>query len=34
MIHCAHILVKTEEEAVEILKQLKNGSDFSGIARQ
>ena len=34
MIHCAHILVKTEEEAVEILKQLKDGSDFSSIAKQ
>jgi parvulin-like peptidyl-prolyl isomerase len=33
MIHCAHILVKTEEEAVHILRELKN-KQFSDIARQ
>ena len=33
MIHCAHILVKTEEELAEVLKQLQT-KDFSDVARQ
>ncbi len=27
-IHCAHILVKTEQEAKEVLEQLKKGASF------
>lgn len=33
-IHCAHILVKTEEEVAEISRDLKKGRKFSEIARQ
>ncbi len=33
-IHCAHILVKTELEAKQILDQLKKGKKFSELARQ
>jgi parvulin-like peptidyl-prolyl isomerase len=33
-IHCAHILVKTEEEAKQVLDQLKKGRKFSEIARE
>ena len=31
-VRCAHILVKTEQEAKNILEQLKNGESFSKIA--
>ena len=27
-IHCAHILVKTEEEVAEVARELKNGHKF------
>jgi len=33
-VHCAHILVKTEQEAKTILDQLKRGENFSKIAMQ
>ncbi|MCX6819457.1 MAG: peptidylprolyl isomerase [Candidatus Aenigmarchaeota archaeon] len=33
-IHCAHILVKTELEAKQLLDQLKKGKKFSELARQ
>jgi len=33
-IHCAHILVKTEQEAREILEQLKKGVSFSKLAAE
>lgn len=31
-VHCAHILVKTEQEAQKILERLKKGEKFSNIA--
>ncbi len=31
--HAAHILVKTEAEAIEVLKALKNGADFGALAK-
>ena len=33
-IHCAHILVKTEQEAKEILDDLADGFSFSKLAEQ
>ncbi len=33
-VHCAHILVKTEKEANQILERLKKGEKFSSIAKQ
>ncbi|MDH5481812.1 MAG: peptidylprolyl isomerase [Candidatus Bathyarchaeota archaeon] len=33
-VHCAHILVKTEQEAKEILERLKKGAKFANIARE
>ena len=33
-VHCAHILVKTEQEAKMILDQLNKGGNFSQIASQ
>jgi len=33
-IHCAHILVKTELEAKQLLDQLKQGKKFSELAKQ
>lgn len=33
-IHCAHILVKTEREAKEVLEQLKTGASFSKLAAE
>ncbi|MBO3799437.1 MAG: peptidylprolyl isomerase [Thermoproteota archaeon] len=33
-IHCAHILVKTEQEAKEVLEQLKKGASFSKLAAE
>lgn len=32
--HCAHILVKTEHEAREILEHLKKGASFSKLATE
>ncbi len=32
-VHCAHILVKTEKEADEILKRLGKGEKFTNIAK-
>jgi parvulin-like peptidyl-prolyl isomerase len=33
-VHCAHILVKTEKEANEVLERLKKGEKFSNIAKE
>ncbi len=33
-VHCAHILVKTEKEAKEILERLKKGEKFTNIAKE
>lgn len=33
-VHCAHILVKTENEANMILEQLKKGERFANIAKK
>jgi peptidyl-prolyl cis-trans isomerase C len=33
-VHCAHILVKTEEEAKTILERVKKGEKFSNIAQE
>ena len=33
-VHCAHILVKTENEAKEILSEIKKGEKFSEIAKE
>lgn len=33
-VHCAHILVKTEQEAKSILERLNKGEKFSNIARE
>jgi parvulin-like peptidyl-prolyl isomerase len=33
-VHCAHILVKTEQEAKTILERIKKGEKFSNIAQQ
>jgi len=33
-VHCAHILVKTEQEARNILDQLNKGANFSKIAAE
>ena len=33
-IHCAHILVKEEKDAIQILKELDSGKEFSELARQ
>ena len=33
-VHCAHILVKSEQEAKDILEQIKKGASFSNIASQ
>ncbi|MEE9611555.1 MAG: peptidylprolyl isomerase [Desulfatiglandales bacterium] len=32
--HCAHILVKTEEEAKRVLDELKGGKSFSKVAKE
>jgi parvulin-like peptidyl-prolyl isomerase len=33
-VHCAHILVKTEQEAKAILEQLNKGGKFANIAKE
>jgi parvulin-like peptidyl-prolyl isomerase len=33
-IHCAHILVKTEQEAKAVLERLKRGDKFANIAKE
>ena len=33
-VHCAHILVKTEQEASEILEDLIDGVNFTALAQQ
>jgi peptidyl-prolyl cis-trans isomerase C len=33
-VHCAHILVKTEQEAKTVLERLNKGEKFSNIAKQ
>ena len=32
-VHCAHILVKSEKEAKEVLERLKKGEKFSSVAK-
>ncbi|MBI5253224.1 MAG: peptidyl-prolyl cis-trans isomerase [Euryarchaeota archaeon] len=32
--HCAHILVKTEQEARAVLEELKKGASFSKLAQE
>jgi peptidyl-prolyl cis-trans isomerase C len=33
-VHCAHILVKTEKEAQNILERLRKGDKFANIAKE
>jgi peptidyl-prolyl cis-trans isomerase C len=33
-VRCAHILVKTEQEARQVMDQLKNGASFSKLAME
>jgi peptidyl-prolyl cis-trans isomerase C len=33
-VHCAHILVKTQPEALEVLARIKKGESFSKIASE
>ena len=33
-VHCAHILVKTEQEAKAVLERLNKGEKFANIARE
>jgi parvulin-like peptidyl-prolyl isomerase len=33
-VHCAHILVKTEQEAKAVLERLKKGEKFANIAKE
>jgi parvulin-like peptidyl-prolyl isomerase len=33
-VHCAHILVKTEQEAKTVLERLNKGEKFANIARE
>jgi len=33
-VHCAHILVKTEKEANEVLERLRKGENFASIAKE
>ncbi|MCW3998010.1 MAG: peptidylprolyl isomerase, partial [Candidatus Bathyarchaeota archaeon] len=32
-VHCAHILIKSEKEAKEVLERLKRGEKFSSVAK-
>ncbi len=32
-VHCAHILVKTEQEALELLTDIRSGSSFSSLSQ-
>ena len=32
-VHCAHILVKSEKEAKEVIERLKKGEKFSSVAK-
>ena len=34
LVHCAHILVKTEQEAKTILERLNKGEKFANIAKE
>jgi peptidyl-prolyl cis-trans isomerase C len=33
-VHCAHILVRTQEEANTVLERLKRGEKFANVARE
>lgn len=33
-VHCAHILVKTEKEAKDVLERIRKGEKFANIARE
>jgi parvulin-like peptidyl-prolyl isomerase len=33
-VHCAHILVKTEQEAKTVIERLNRGEKFSNVARE
>ena len=33
-VHCAHILVKTEQEAKDVLEDLQDGASFASVAQQ
>ncbi|MEE9594698.1 MAG: peptidylprolyl isomerase [Candidatus Hydrothermarchaeales archaeon] len=33
-VHCAHVLVKTEDEAKKVLDELNNGKSFSKVAKE
>jgi peptidyl-prolyl cis-trans isomerase C len=33
-VHCAHILIKTEQEAKTVLERLKKGEKFANIAQE
>jgi len=33
-VHCAHILVKTEQEAKDVLEDLVDGASFASVAQQ
>jgi parvulin-like peptidyl-prolyl isomerase len=33
-VHCAHILVKTEQEALQLAAELKKGASFAKLAEQ
>ena len=33
-VHCAHILVKTEQEAKDVLEDLTDGASFASVAQQ
>ncbi|MBS3051389.1 MAG: peptidylprolyl isomerase [Candidatus Aenigmarchaeota archaeon] len=33
-VHCAHILVKTEQEAKDVLEDLIDGTSFASVAQQ
>ncbi len=33
-VHCAHILVRTEQEAIDVLNKINNGESFSKLAME